>query len=315
MHKKYVLSIFLAIFLGLFALGILLPSIPLSFADRIGNPNVSVLTRVNVSNAAPYVFNISVMSPITLTPNTTTLVWCAAYVQDYNNWSDIAVVNATFYDATHSQHNSIDYNTTHYTNSSCDYSTEIDTFTKLYNCTFNLWYNTNPGTWVCNITTADNTGITDTENISATVNELISLMVPDEINFGDVPVTNYSSNIYFNITNVGNRNINVSLYGYGAVENDTLAMVCQYGNISLNNERYAIWNGTPDSYPFNNMSLLNNSNATASQISGLTILQYNQTYTTSINTTVWRLYVPVGPLGTPSGLCNGTVVFRALRWA
>ena len=315
MHKKYVLSIFLAIFLGLFALGILLPSIPLSFADKIGNPNNTVITRVNVSNAAPYVFNISVMSPITLTPNTTTLVWCAAYVQDYNNWSDIDVVNATFYDSTHSQHNSIDYNTTHYTNMSCDNTTEIDTFTKLYNCTFNFWYNANPGAWVCNITAADTVGITATANISATVNELISLMVPDEINFGDVPVTNYSSNIPVNITNVGNRNINVSLYAFGSAENDTLAMVCQYGNISLNNERYTMWNGTSDLVPFANMSLLNNSNTSASQIPQLTIFQYNATYNASVNTTVWRLYVPVGPLGTPSGLCNGTVVFRAIRWA
>jgi len=314
MHKKYVLSIFLAIFLGLFILSIMLPSLPLSLADRIGNPNVSVVTRVNVSNAAPYVYNISVMSPITLTPNTTTSAWCAAYVQDYNNWSDIAVVNATFYDATYSQHNSIDFNTTHYTNASCNFTTEVDSFTKLYNCSFSLWYNSNPGSWVCNITAADVTGITDTKNISATVNELISLMVPDEINFGNVPVTNHSNNVYFNITNVGNRKINVSLYAFGTAENDTLAMVCQYGNISLPNERYAVRNAS-DPFPFDVMNLLNNSNSTASQIPLLTISQYNQTYTNSVNETVWRLYVPVGPLGTPSGLCNGTVVFRAIRWA
>jgi len=308
MHKKYVLSIFLAIFLGLFILALTLPSLPLSLADRIGNPNVSVITRVNVSNAAPFVFNLSITSPITLTPNATTTVYCAAYVQDYNNYTDILKVNATLYDTNF-------YNTTHYTNSNCTNFTEVDSFTRYYNCTFDLWYNTNPGNWTCNITATDLVEIIDYKHITTTINELIALMVPDEINFGNVPVTNYSQNVLFNITNVGNRHINVSLYGYGAAENDTLAMVCEYGNISLTNERYAIWNGSTDLSAFNTMNQLNNSNLTASLIPSLTISQFNVTYNRSLNTTVWRLYVPIGPQGTPSGLCNGTVVFRALRWA
>jgi len=312
-NKAATLQFLLLLCIAVLSILLFLPLSPLSEGGGIGNPNTSVITRVNVTNAAPYVYNLSIIAPpITLTPNVTTLAWCSAIVEDLNTVADIFLVNATLYDKNFSQHNSIDYNTTHYTNSSCTNFSEIDTFNRLYNCTFNLWYNSNPGNWMCNITAADTTGVTDDENISITINELIALMVGDLIDFGKVAVLNYSDNIPFNVTNVGNRNINVSVYAYGAQDNDTLAMVCDYGNISIGNIRVSI-NSSNITSPvdFNTMTIVNNTNATPTRIGNFTILQYNATYNMSINTSVWRLYV--SNAGRPSGICNGTVVFRALR--
>jgi len=306
------LQFLLLLCIAVLSILLFLPLSPVSEGGGIGNPNTSVITRVNITNAAPYVYNLSIINTITLVPNATTWVWCAALVEDLNTVADISSVNATLHNTNFSLPNGVDYNTTHYTNSSCTNFSDVDSFTRLYNCTFELWYNANPGNWTCNITAADAATVSDSERITTTVNELIALMVGDLIDFGKVAVLNYSDNIHFNVTNVGNKNINISVYAYGSRDNDTLAMVCDYGNISIGNIRVSI-NSSDITSPldFNTMTIVNNSNSTPTRIANLTVLQYNMTYTASINTTVWRLYVPNA--GRPSGICNGTVVFRALR--
>jgi hypothetical protein len=79
-------------------------------------------------------------------------------------------------------------------------------------------------------------------------------------------------------------------------------MICQYNNISLTYERYAITNGTL----FNNMKNISN---TSTQL-GLTlpVRTSDIIYGNSTNSTYWKLNIPL----TVGGTCNGTIEFSAI---
>ena len=108
-----------------------------------------------------------------------------------------------------------------------------------------------------------------------------------------------------NITNFGNTNINISLYGFGG-DNETtgagLSMICDVRNITLSNERYGLSSATI----YDSMNPVTGAYA---PIAGLTIPQQTDDAQPVINSTYWRLYVNVTT--NPFGICNGTVIFSA----
>ena len=294
---------------------VLLPITPLIANAGIGNPNYSITTKVNVTNAPPQVTNVVTSTPITLTANATAYTECNATVSDLNGATDMASVNATFFDSVFSQSSAQEDNTTHYSNVSCTNFSDVDSITRLYSCGFNINYNANPGNWTCNVTAVDTKNVATADNGTSSINQLIALYVDELLDFGQIGAGNTTNNILFNITNVGNRGMNVSVYTYGRTDNDSLAMVCEFGNISIGNlkvtTQFNISNDTQFLIPFSQMTTVNNSNATSTRIGNLTVLQFNNTYVNSINTTAWRLNVPLQ--GVPSGVCNGTLVFRASK--
>jgi len=90
------------------------------------------------------------------------------------------------------------------------------------------------------------------------------------------------------------------VYGYGNVSGDGLAMVCDQGNITIDNERYSV--DIADTWATKTQL-----SGAGTQISNLTISKQTVPATPIINVTYWQLFVPPNPFG----VCNGTVVFQA----
>ncbi len=265
----------------------------------------NVTTRVNITQSMPEILNISVNggNPVTLNEGTTKQVFCNVTVRDYNGYNDVVNVNATFFDNTTSFYNDADDNNTHYTNTSCTRQGNIDAYSAEWSCKFDVQYYANNGTWGCFATAEDTKPYTDNSTDYGSINPLYAINVTSLIDYGDMAVGDTStSSETANITNFGNMDINISVYGYGGDDfaiGNGLAFICEAGNISVDNERYGITDNL-----WSSLTPLSN---TSTMISGLTIVQQTTDSLPVINTTYWRLYVPPNPFGQ----CNGTVVFEA----
>ncbi|MEK6968653.1 MAG: hypothetical protein AABX51_08590 [Nanoarchaeota archaeon] len=310
------------------ALGLLLATLTLSllfylylpFIQSVGaglsnqSSSALVITRVNVTNSPPFVSNLSITTPVNLAPNSSVNLTCNATVLDYNNWSDIKQVNFSFFSSNLSSSEFANTNRSHYDLFNCTSSEELSPYERRYNCWAVVNYNAFFDNWTCNITAVDVAGLQNTKKITTTVNDLISFFVPDELNFGDVPVTNTSANFHLNMTNFGNQPLNYSAYAYAATENDSAVMLCQFGNITIGNMKFTVNQSNISSLiDFDNeLTQVNNSNATRSSL-GVVTYPYNETLSNPINGSTWRLRVPLGPAGTPAGLCNGSLIITAFK--
>lgn len=270
------------------------------------NINYSVRTTVNVTNAYPEILNISCnnSASVTLTAGSTHTVTCLVQMRDYNGGNTILVTNGTFYYYLN-QSNNPDDNNTHYTNNSCLNISTSGYYTN-WTCGFDLWYYALNGTWVANVTTADNFGASTSSTGNGTIGSLLALNVTSLIDYGNLQVTQTSNSIQANVTNFGNVPLNVTVYGFGG--NDSvlgagLAMICDQRNLTLPNERYDLNSATV----YDSMTPLTGSPAT---ISGLKISKQSQPNVYVVNSTYWRLHVNLST--NPFGICNGTVVFAAI---
>jgi len=292
---------------------------PSNILAGVGSPNATVITSMSIANTAPDVTNVSLDDPITLVPNSTILVTCMAVVEDFDSDTDIVAVNATLYDPLSSFALDTDDNNHHYTNSSCTFETSYGTFNgydddsyrALANCSFELWYYANAGSWVCNVSAFDTSSSLGINTDTGTVSQLLALGLPDTLDYGLVNATDISVENMTNITNYGNVAVNLSLEGYGVTVGDGLAMNCTLGSIgtiSIEHEKY---------------------NLTASNTSVLTLGQADSIYTNlTTNPTIrffnltwrsndsvndvwkpayWRMYVPLGVAGN----CTGNIIFGA----
>jgi len=320
-----------ALTIGLFIIVSILTSVTILSEYDVNAANItneSVTTVVNVWNTEPVLYDIVISpNPIDLNPDNLTQVNCTGYFFDYNGWSDVAggKVNATFYDvASGFTSGSASDENAHYRNASCAETCAEVTGTNGQNgtctCSFNVEYFANASTWQCNMSIFDSgINITDqarnytfnsTRYENVTVTELIALDVPPLINFGNLSVTELSTAIEENITNIGNTHINISIRGYGG-DDETVhgatnySMVCDYGNITLNATRYSF--DSAADY-FSNMTNLTN---TFKNVDGLTVFQRtnddNRVEGIDVNATYWKLRIPLSV----GGQCNGTVIFSA----
>ncbi len=281
----------------------------LSYSYSIGPNyrNVSTDTFVNITNSLPEVLTVTITDPITLNAGTTLNITCNATVRDYNGGDTIVNVTATFYDNNSVGPTSPDDNNDHYTNLNCT-NVSVNGFYANFSCNFTIWYYANNGSnWVCNVTATDSyvfnasVGSQGWNDNSTTINALLALNVTRLIDYGDMSVGDTSGPEEANITNFGNTDINVSVKGYGAAENDGLSFDCDVGNISVDSQRYSL-NQTGD-FTTQYTQLQSSFN----MIQNLTLVQETVDGTQIQNSTYWRLYVPPNPFGE----CNGTVVFQA----
>ena len=142
---------------------------------------------------------------------------------------------------------------------------------------------------------------------SVTINPVLALTVPNEIDYGNLSVTETSSDIPANISNWGNVPINISVRGWGGTGDYSdayanLSMICDYGNISIGYERYNITNGSG----YDSMTNLTNT-STGIPNFDLPTRTNDNNYDTDTNTTYWKIQIPL----TIGGYCNGTVQFSA----
>jgi len=296
-------------FLGVFVVFALYNAL-FSFSYSVGPNyrNISIDTRVNITDAKPEVLAVTVEDPITLNPGGIHVVACNATVRDWNGYADITNVSAVFWDNVTQTYASSDDNNDHYTNVTCNWTGDDGNYTRYFTCNFSVEYYANAGTdWVCNVTATDSyafnssVGDSDSNYNITTVTPYYALNVTSLIDYGDMAVGDTSAAKDANITNFGNQNINISLKGYGSVENDGLAFVCDVGNITIDNEKFSL-NQTGD-YVVDYTSLT----TAYQQVLNLTLPQQTNDSVQVTNTTYWRLYVPPNPFGQ----CNGTIVFQA----
>lgn len=277
-------------------------------SDDINLENLESYTAYNITmqNLAPVVSNLTLNALIDLSPGDNMTVECNASIDDGNTISDIRVVNATFYHSSISLYSNNDYNN-HYTNSSC-INVSSNLFQSNYSCGFEVAYFADSGIWQCNITAADNSNITAFDNISAFVNELLAIdLSPAGINYGNLEVPNISDEVNITIKNFGNVPFNTTVRAHAPNESLAylnLSMSCLNGNISNANQRYSKFNGTN----FADMAKTNNE---TQLIHNFTLPQRTSdlAFGNDTNTTFWRLQAPSGI----SGVCNGTVIFSAVR--
>jgi hypothetical protein len=299
--------------------------VPSSVIAGIGTPDATVITNLTVGNTFPEVVNVSIdddAASIALTPNATTLVQCMAILLDYNGDADIVAVNATFYDSVASSSGDSDDNNYHYTNLSCEIDADTggyngyadDPYLSLANCTFQIEYYANPEDWICYVTVNDTVSWTGWNSDSITISPLLSLGLPDVINYGTVNATEVSNENITNVTNYGNVQVNLSLEGYGAVEDDNLAMVCTLGNIgtiAIEHEKYNLTASNPGQLTLAQLT----GNYTNLTSGAPPIRQFeldyrtNDTVNEAIKQSYWRIYVPRGVAGT----CNGSIIFGATQ--
>ncbi len=304
--------------------------------------NRTVAAKVNVSNTEPNITSMRLddgvdpTSQIELTAHNATTVTCNATVFDFNGWEDINPneTNATFYIQSMAASGATD-NNFRYRNASCGSCRQAtaaeasglysQATTAICDCKFAVQYYANDSsTWRCNMSVRDNGGYQHPDfrlNLTtfevsdvATVTKLLAIDTPSLlIDYGNLSVTETSGEIQLNVTNVGNVDINLTLRGFGG-DNDSLdypgnnlTMMCDYGNISIGNQRYKLGTEFIGLTGFNNMTILQNQ----TQRTNLTLRQReNDTERTfDTNTTLWRLQVPL----TVGGLCNGTIIFGAIE--
>lgn len=306
-QKTFIISSFIivAIFIG-----IMISSEIINAANIVGPNyrNVTVRTYVNITNSKPEILslvvyqetNISIRN-VTLNAGSTRIVNCNATIRDWNGYNDIVLVNSTIWDMATSTIDAADDNNSHYTNTNCTNTGNGVNYTVNYLCTFDVYYYANNGTWNCSVTAMDTWNKTGNRTNTTIVLPLYALNVTDGIDYGNVAVESDSLTKTANVTNFGNRAINISVEGYGVTRGDGLAMNCsQAGNISVQYERFSLVDtgNWIDKTPLNSTSQL---------LSNLTIDKQTLPGTLITNTTYWQLNVPPNPAGN----CSGFVIFQA----
>ena len=308
--KRKNLIIITGLFLFLFVASLV--AVTMVTSNVVGWNNFSTTTKAYVWNTEPNVTSVTISpTPIDLTPGGTTQVNCSATIWDYNGWADVNISNATFYHISVND-NSQDDNNTHYT---ADIGNDCvctgSSNNAICNCTFDILYYATNGTWICNMTITDKGGeatsneyyLNSSGNASATVNTVTAIDVPSEIDYGNLSVTETSSDMPANISNFGNTPINISVRGYGGTTNPAnpgdLCMECAYGNISIEYEKYSLTSGAD----YSAMTALTNT-STEMDLS-LPVRTDDNAYGDDTNTTYWKLQIPLS-IG---GICNGTLQF------
>ena len=294
--------------------------------DSETNFNITIVNRRwNVSSpvaAMPQItnidfdddFNPNFPNEIDLIAFGTRNVFCNGTVTDADGGSDIIAVNATIYDVLSSSSDSPDNNATHYTNRSC-WLSAADGNNKYFECLFLVRYFANNATWQCNATAYDSSNL-GSNTTNATINELIAVDIPTSMNFGSL----YPGDISFinktNITNAGNIQIDLKVYGYA--NNATTspnAMNCTGGedkNISLWYLHYNVTDNIPGPcmrFQWNafywNLTNITNEKTWPNFDLG----KQTQEGELMRNVTCWALKISTGVAGT----CKGKISFTAIK--
>jgi len=272
--------------------------------------NVTVRTNVNITNSKPEVLGISI-SPdinfsqknITLNAGSLRVVVCNVSLRDWNGYTDIYLVNATLWDVKNSQQNTVDDNNTHYTNYNCTNAEDGVNYTVDYYCNFSVYYYANNGTWNCSVMVTDTAQTSGLKGNTTYFYSIYALNVTDGIFYGNAAVEDYTINTTANVTNFGNMPINITVEGYGSKQGDGLAMNCSLGgNITVDNERFSLYDTA-----FSSRTVLNSSPV---NVNGLTVLKQTVPNTLMTNSTYWQMFI--NSTNNPGGNCSGYVIFTAM---
>jgi len=303
-EKLFLLSFFLFSFFALSDMGAI---------AGVGEDNVTTITNLTVGASEPVIDLVEVFPlSIDLVPNSTVRVNCSAFITNDAGDTEIQSVDAALFDVSVSSYGGVEDNNSHYTNSSCEIDTSYgDSYQAVANCSFNLMYNANPGSWNCTVNVTNNYFPAQSSN-STYVNPLLAFGLPNVIDYGVVNVTEVSLENVTNVTNYGNTQVNLSLSGYAQTEGDGYSMNCSLGAspfIQIEHEKYNLTNSTLGSLTLAQAEATY-INLTSGPVVKQFELNYHQTEgpNDAVNSTYWRIYVPKGVAGT----CNGRIIFGAV---
>jgi hypothetical protein len=281
--------------------------------------NVTVWTRVNVTNSKPEVLSVIVYDSlnastgnVTVTAGALRLVHCNSTIRDWNGADGNLTMNATFY-ANSGGMNFVDDNSSHYTNVTCVNVTGgygQNSAYQNWSCGFWVRYYAINGTWNCTVNMLDsreNKNFSVYGTNSTRINRLYALNITDGIDYGDMAVGEFSSLISANISNFGNMNINVTVQGYGRNISDGFALVCNgtisTTNISIGSQAFSS-NASGSWYSLKNMT------GSSQLIANLTVPKRTDPTMYVVNNTYWQLYI--NPNENPFGVCTGNIIFAAI---
>ena len=255
---------------------------------------ISLILSIQLIKAAtPSINTINIPESINLISGSTKSVVCDAIISDEDGWGDISSVNASIWHSSSNEDSEDDEND-HYTNSSCLLGVNTSATEVPINCSFDLEYYSNPGTWTCKIRVYD--GSSEGNNQSdTTVNDLIAINIPDTIDFGSMDLGETSTNASEEVTSVenyGNIDIDIKLSGED--------MDCNPGSILVTSIRYSDTDNTA-------YDLMTNLTDTATTLN-LNIAQ--RTGSSSIEDVFWRIRIPDNGVG---GTCSNTIIFTAIE--
>ena len=199
-NKKIEDILWISLILLIGTLGIMLLTPDIAVTNAV-NP-LEVRNQINITNAPPFVFNITFPGPINLEANSSVFITCNATVRDYNNVTDINRVNATLYDISiENQYSTAYTNRTKYYTTCTNINQSHDAaYESLYTCNFTVMYWSNPSAWTCNVTATDFDGLTHADNASATINTLVAISSASVLNYGDIGVTETTGNTFLNLS-------------------------------------------------------------------------------------------------------------------
>jgi hypothetical protein len=282
--------------------------------------NINVGAHLSVGENYPSILYMDFSdNNVILVPNSTKTVTCTSVVQDYNGEDTIASLKGVLY-SSGSSLNSVDDKNDHYTNSSCSVINTFgsyagiadDQWTALGVCTFNLEFFSDPGNWTCNLNLTDNTNLSDSSSSNFSVSELLSMGLPDYVNYGVVNSTYVSSEVPVQIINYGNVKLDLSLSGYGSSVNDGYAMSCTHGakEIPIGYQKYTLGNSITGAISLTEFNQFYTNLTTFSNTANYNLnYRHNDITNDAMNYTYWRIYVPRNVAGS----CSGNIVFGAVK--
>jgi hypothetical protein len=138
-------------------------------------------------------------------------------------------------------------------------------------------------------------------SIGGVVNPLVAIKIPLILDYGQLSVNEISNDTLANITNVGNRDANITVKGYGLTEGDGYAMVCDSGNIAVNYERY-------DTYAETDYTFMYELTSSDYMMPSFWVPQRQHETLEFSNSTYWKIQIPSGA----GGICKGKILFTAV---
>lgn len=250
-------------------------------------------------------------------------VFCNATLADADGWEGIDSASAILYDNISSSSSGSDAMATHYTNNTCFlFDGVVGGGARRAECAFAVAYYSNNATWTCNITVSDNHSIVNSSVDYTSINKLIALNIPSSIDFGTLSPGAISFVNKTNITNFGNVEIDIKIYGYSNNQtNSSAAFNCTTSggiksNITLDRLHYNVTDTTGAQctnfgWGSNSFNLTNQSNEKS--WTNFNLGKQNVEGDLMNNYTCWVLRIPaIGEENiNPAGVCTGVISFIA----
>ena len=114
------------------------------------SPNQPLGVNITVGNTAPQIIFVDVISPVDITEDSIVAVTFSFLARDVDGASNLNDASAT---ASFNRSGEVTRS------NPCSLIGVVDSTTKNYSCTINIWYFDGAGTWIINATIADNNGL------------------------------------------------------------------------------------------------------------------------------------------------------------